>query len=192
MTTPNLTYKESFVLNINKHKKNGFYVELGGSHSRNDSNTYNLETYYDWKGFAIEIIPELQEEYSLNRKNPCVLGDAMTFDYLTHFRENNFPEQIDFLSINIDPGYANNGRLQGNPAQSLLGLIALPLMHYRFTTITFEHDSLEHYKNESIRDAQREILDALGYSLVVRDWTEDFWVDPNVMEYSEYKKYFKM
>ena len=180
-------------MNITKNKKNGFYVELGGSHSSENSNTYNLENYYDWDGFAIEIVPELQQEYSANRKNPCVLGDAMTFNYIDHFGKNNFPKQIDFLSVNIDPGYDDNtGRMLGNPAQSLLGLIALPLSLYRFTIIMFEHDSLQHYKNDSVRDAQREILDALGYSLVIRTPTEDWWVDPSVITYSEYKNFARI
>lgn len=193
MNKPTLNHREKFVLNVNSYKENGFYVELGGSHSSENSSTYNLETFYNWKGFAIEIVPSLQEEYSSNRKNPCVLGDAMTFNYLNHFEENNFPKQIDFLSINIDPGYDDDtGRMAGNPAQSLLGLIALPLQSYRFTTITFEHDALQHYKNNSIRDAQREILDALGYSLVVRGWTEDFWVDPSIISYSEYKQFYNI
>lgn len=188
-----LNHREKFVIGINKEKKNGFYVELGGSDPFENSSTYTLESQYDWNGFAIEIVPELQKEYSIKRKNQCVLGDAMTFNYLKHFDENSFPKQIDFLSINIDPGYDDTtGRMAGNPAQSLLGLIALPLQSYRFTTIIFEHDALQHYKNNTIRDAQREILDALGYSLVHRGWTEDFWVDPKIMPYSEYKKFYNM
>lgn len=189
----NYNHKEEFILNITKNKKNGFYVELGGSHSSENSNTNKLEKYHDWAGFAIEIVPELQEEYSSNRKNPCVLGDATKFDYLKHFNENNFPKQIDFLSVNIDPGYDDNtGRMLGNPAQSLLGLIALPLSLYRFTIIMFEHDSLQHYKNHAIRDAQREILNALGYSLVVITPTEDWWVDPSIIKYSSYKHFAKI
>lgn len=189
---PILNHKEQFITEVLNNKKNGFYVELGGSHSSENSNTYNLETYYDWDGFAIEVVPELQKEYSANRRNPCVLGDAMKFNYLTHFEENKFPKQFDFLSVNIDPGYDDNtGRMLGNPAQSLLGLIALPLSSYRSTIIMFEHDSLQHYKNEPIRDAQREILNALGYSLVVRTSTEDWWVDPNIIPYSQYKDFSK-
>lgn len=193
MTSPSLNYKEKFILNILNNKRNGFYVELGGSHSSENSNTYNLEQHYGWNGFAIEIVPELQEEYSFNRKNPCILGDAIKFDYRKYFKENEFPEQFDFLSVNIDPGYNDNtGRMNGNPAQSLLGLIALPLSSYRSTIIMFEHDSLQHYKNKPIRDAQREILDALGYSLVVRTPQEDWWVDPSVVPYSTYKHFSKI
>lgn len=193
MNKPILNHREKFVLGINKQKRNGFYVELGGSDPFDNSSTYNLEEYYGWNGFGIEIVPELQKKYSMQRKNPCILGDAMKFNYLKHFEENDFPKQIDFLSVNIDPGYDDKtGRMAGNPAQSLLGLIALPLHSYRFTAITFEHDALQHYKNNSIRDAQREILDALGYSLVVRGWTEDFWVDPSIVPYSEYKRFYSI
>lgn len=48
--------------------------------------------------------------------------------------------------------------------------------------ITFEHDVNMYFRNASIRDAQREILDALGYTLVVRTIHEDWWVDPTTIE----------
>lgn len=185
--------KEQFILKATQYKKNGFYVELGGFHFKENNNTYILEKEYDWNGVSFEIVPNLQIEYSKNRKNPCLLQDALTFDYLKYFKDNKYPNQIDFLSVNIDPGYNDNtGRMAGNPAQSLLGLISLPLNQYRFTIIMFEHDCLQHYKNKSIRDAQREILDALGYSLVVQSTTEDWWIDPSIIKYSEYKHWARI
>ena len=48
MLKPNLNHKEKFILNILKEKRNGFYVELGGSHFLDNNNTYKLESYYDW------------------------------------------------------------------------------------------------------------------------------------------------
>ena len=42
-----------------------------------------------------------------------------------------------------------------------------------------------------MRDVQREILDSLGYSLVVRTESEDWWVDPNVVDFPSYRKHFK-
>lgn len=183
--------KEEFILQINKYKKNGYYVELGGEHYKNNNHTYKLEQEYDWNGVSIEIVEDLQKLYVQNRKNECILHNALTFDYLSYFKANKYPLQIDSLSVNIDPGYNDNtGRMLGNPAQSLLGLIALPLNKYRFTVIMFEHDSMQHYKNNSIKDAQREILDALGYSLVVSSRSEDWWVDPSIIKYSEYKNFY--
>jgi len=183
--------QEDFVLDLLGNKKNGYYVELGAFHSKNGSNTYNLENEFDWNGVSFEIVPEFHKEFSENRKNPCILGDATQFDYIKYFEENNFPNQIDYLQVDIDSGYDMNGRPVGNHYLTLHGLIAVPLNKYRFTVITFEHDANMYWKNIAMRDAQREILDSLGYSLVVRTESEDWWVDPNEISLPNYRKHFK-
>ena len=113
------------------------------------------------------------------RKNKAILADATTFNYLKYFEENNFPKQIDYLQIDIDdtPKWAN-----------LLGLINIPLTEYRFSVITFEHDLIRSYKFEELRSIQRGILSSLGYDLVVRTSTEDWWVDPNIISRNEYQE----
>jgi hypothetical protein len=184
-----MSHPENFVIEMLDHKKNGYYVELGAYHSQIVSNTYQLETKYDWKGVSFEIVQSFHEEISANRKNPCILGDATQFNYTKYFEENNFPKQIDFLQVDIDGGYNNLGRPAKNPGLSLLGLIALPLNTYRFSVITFEHDARTYYKLKSQRDASREILDSLGYSLVVKQGHEDWWVDPNVINYPKFMKH---
>jgi hypothetical protein len=202
-------YKENYIFNLDKHdlnnpepaeqfvidildkKRNGHYVELGAFHSRIASNTYHLEKDYDWKGVSLEIVPLLQEEMTRNRKNECILGDATTFNYTKYFEENNFPKQIDFLQVDIDSGYDNSARPNGNPNLSLLGLISLPLNTYRFSVITFEHDMFTNFKLQPMRDAAREILYSLGYTLVVKKKHEDWWVDPNVVPYKKYINFFQ-
>ena len=182
--------QESFVLNILKEKTDGYYVELGAFHSKNGSNTWLLENAYNWKGLALDVVPDFVEEINSNRKNGCVLADATTFDYRKYFEENNFPKQIDYLQVDIDSGYDDKGNPVGNPNQSLLGLIALPLNVYRFSVITFEHDLISDYKAAPMRDAQREILSSLGYKLIQKHAFEDWWVDPEVIPYQEFKEYF--
>lgn len=184
-----LTHPENFVIEILDKKRNGYYVELGAYHSQIVSNTYQLEKSYNWNGVSFEIVTEFYEEISANRKNPCILGDATQFNYIKYFEENNFPKQIDFLQIDIDGGYNNLGRPSSNPNLSLLGLISLPLNTYRFSVITFEHDVSTYFKLDSQRDASREILDSLGYALVVKAPHEDWWVDPNVIPYQKFMKY---
>ncbi len=188
----NINNPEDFVLQVLDNKTNGHYVELGAFHSTNGSTTHKLETEFNWSGVSFEIIEEFHKEISENRKNPCILGDATKFNYVKYFEENNFPKQIDFLQVDIDAGYNDLGRAVGNPSLSLLGLLAIPLNTYRFSVITFEHDTLIEYKNKAMRDAQREILNSLGYSLVVRFPHEDWWVDPLVIPYQKYKNYFNM
>lgn len=181
---------ESFVIDVLNEKRNGYYVELGAFHSKRGSNTWFLETGFDWSGVSLEVIPEYAAEFNQNRKNPCVLHDATTFDFRKYFEENNFPKQIDYLQVDMDAGYDDLGNEIGPDSLCLKGLVNLPLSTYRFTIIQFEHDSLNNYKNESDRDAQRAILSSYGYKLVQRHPHEDWWIDSTVIPYQQYGRYF--
>ena len=185
-----ISAQEEFVLDLLDNKKEGYYVELGAFHSKNGSNTNKLENEFNWKGVSFEIKEELRKEFNENRSNPC-MGDALDFNYISYFEENLFPKQIDYLQVDIDSGYKLNGRPDGNAYTSLHGLLAVPLNSYRFTVITFEHDANMYWRNVAMRDVQREILDSLGYSIVVRTESEDWWVDPNVIDLESYRKHFK-
>ena len=182
--------QEKFVIEIFNGKKNGVYVELGAFDSKLGSNTFYLESDYDWSGVSFEISEDRKLEFQTNRKNPC-FGDALEFNYISYFENNNFPKQIDYLQVDIDGGYQHDGRPFGNHYLSLLGLISLPLTQYRFSIITFEHDANMYFRNSAMRDAQREILDSLGYALVVREKHEDWWVDPNVIPMNDFRKHLR-
>lgn len=179
--------QEAFVLEMLDYKKNGFYVELGAFHSSEGSNTYELEKTYDWQGISFELLDERRNEFIANRGNPC-MGDALNFDYIAYFQNNHFPKQIDYLQVDIDTGYDRATRPNGNHYTTLLGLITVPLTQYRFSVITFEHDANMYFRNTGQRDAQREILDCLDYTLVVRTIHEDWWVDSSVISPDVYKK----
>lgn len=182
--------QESMVLDVLGWKSNGFYVELGAFHSKDGSNTYHLETDFQWSGVSFEIVDDRRNEFTQKRRNPC-FGDALNFDYLKYFVENNFPKQIDYLQVDIDAGYDRSMRPHGNHYTTLLGLISIPLTQYRFSVITFEHDANMYFRNIAMRDAQREILDALGYTLVTREIHEDWWVDSTVIEPEVYRRYLR-
>ena len=177
------TEQETFVLNILNYKKNGYYVEVGSGDPIKENNTYILETQYGWNGIGFEIDEEKNKNYNNIRKNICLNEDAIKFDYRKYFKENNFPKQIDFLQIDIDDTPKN---------ANFLGLLNIPLTEYRFSVIIFEHDLIRSYKFEELRSTQRWILSCLGYVLVARTVSEDWWVDPTVIPYSEYQKYFRM
>ena len=182
--------QEAFVLELLDYKRAGFYVELGAFHSSEGSNTKILEQDYGWQGVSFELVDERRSEFIENRFNPC-MGDALNFDYLGYFRDNFFPKQIDYLQVDIDTGYDRATRPNGNHYTTLLGLITVPLTQYRFSIITFEHDANMYFRNTGQRDAQREILDCLGYTLVVRTIHEDWWVDPTVISPDIYKKHMR-
>lgn len=165
------TFQESFVISMTQEKKHGFYVELGSADPYIESNTWLLESQFGWKGLALEIDQPLASKYnSSDRINKCINADALKFDYLSYFKEHDFPKTIDFLQIDID-GHDNG--------KCLLALMALPMLQYRFSVIIIEHDVSQNYKRASMRDAQREILSSLGYKLIGQTLGEDWWIDPN-------------
>ena len=183
------TQPQQFVIDVLQKKNNGYYVELGAFHSTQGSNTNILESEYDWKGVSFEIVPKLHEEFVANRKNPCILGDARKFDYLSYFKENDFPEQIDFLQIDIDEGYDKVGQPL-DPYCSLQGFLAIPWNHYRFSVVTFEHDMTMWLKGDAQRDAVREIMYSYGYILAAQQPHEDWWIDPHAIDLQFAKNYF--
>lgn len=164
--------QESFVLSVLKEKRDGYYVELGSGDPVDGNNTRLLESDFEWKGVAFDINPELVDLYNKNRNNPCIAADALTFDYDSYFKENGFPEVIDYLQIDID------GHDEGH---CLLALIALPMLKYRFRVITIEHDLCVDFKREGMRNAQREILHSLGYTLIGQMDAEDWWIDRDLI-----------
>ena len=162
--------QESYVLSVLEEKKNGYYVELGSGDPLIESNTYLLETRFDWTGLALDTDKELVDKYNNQRKNVCLNENALKFNYRDFFKENNYPKQIDYLQIDID------GHDEGN---CLLALVALPLNEYRFSVITIEHDVILDYRRAPMRDAQRQILSSLGYVLTAQLMGEDWWIDSN-------------
>jgi hypothetical protein len=184
-----MTSSDIFALDILNYKKNGYYVEMGSADPIIGNTTYRMENDHNWIGVGFDLNKKHADKYNSVRKNPCLVEDATKFNYLKYFEENNFPKQIDYLQIDIESPMDVGGRPQHPLGQPLLGLIALPLTQYRFTVISFEHEYIIHYKNASLRDAQREILDNLGYSLVCKIGHEDWWVDSTVIPYSTYKYY---
>lgn len=165
--------QESYVLTMTKEKRNGVYVEIGSGDPQKGSNTWLLETEYGWTGLAIDINKELADKYNKERSNPCIAADALTFDYLQYFKKNDFPKTIDYLQIDID------GHDRG---LCLLALLALPMLQYRFKVITIEHDLCVDFKRQAMRDAQREILHALGYRLTGQLDGEDWWIGVDELE----------
>ena len=65
------------VLKFYKNKKEGFFIEIGASDGIDLSNTYLLETQYNWKGICCEPIPEHFEKLVKNRPNSLCYKEAV-------------------------------------------------------------------------------------------------------------------
>lgn len=153
---------------FNNDLKNGYYVEIGANHFKNNNNTYYLEKEHGWTGISVEISKYYADLFNENRKNKCINDNAFRVNWEKYFEENNFPSTIDFLSIDID----SDAGIHANT----MALLNLPLSRYKFNVIVIEHNGGVQYKFESAKKMQREVLSMFGYHLVYRGNCDDVWV----------------
>ena len=174
--------QDMFVLSMLDGKRNGVYVEIGADQPRVISNSYLLEKDFDWSGVSFELDADKVAFFNTIRKNKCLCEDATLYDYKSLFEERNYPKQIDYLQLDIDPAEG-----------TLRALKALPLNDYRFSVITYETDVYS--SGADIQDEEISILKDAGYQLVVKNIKnegnpfEDWWIDPNIISEEKWKPY---
>lgn len=169
--------QDLFVLAVLKGKTNGTYFEIGTNDPLTSSNTYLLETGFEWRGCGVDIQPVLVEKYRQYRKNPVVLGDATTINVTeTLSWAGILDTHIDYLSIDCEPA-----------ATTYQALCNIPLDRMKFSVITYEHDA--YLAGETWLHLSREHLRRNGYVLVVSKlavtrtaYFEDWWVHPELVD----------
>ena len=174
--------QDIFVMSMLDGKRNGVYVEIGADQPRVISNTYLLEKDFDWSGISFELDADKVAFFNTIRENKCLCEDATLYNYKSLFEELNYPKQIDYLQLDIDPAEG-----------TLRALKALPLDDYRFSVITYETDVYS--SGADIQDEQIEILESHGYQLVAKNVKcegnpyEDWWIDPAIVSEDIWKPY---
>lgn len=175
-------HQDLFVRLMLGFKRNGIYVEVGASEPVQSNNSYILEKDLSWDGFSLEIVPNLTNEFNKIRRNKCICADATKFDFLEKFLFEKYPDRIDYLSLDVDPASVTFDALQN-----------IPLNDYRFSVITYEHDSYS--SGAEFMQKSRKLLASYGYLRVVsnvlccgRDF-EDWYVDPDYIDPNVYKKF---
>ncbi len=181
-TTELLSYsgckQDAFVIELLKHKRDGFYVDIGSAHCYDNNNSFLLEKQYNWKGICVEFESRYNNSYT-SRNCRYVNGNALEINYPQLFQETSMPTVIDYLSLDID-------------AHTTPLLAIIPFDRYQFRVITIEHDHYLHGAED--RNRQREILQSRGYHLLFGDVFvemknfdkekpfEDWWIHPNFFD----------
>lgn len=169
-------YQDLFILAVLNGKKDGCFVEIGSNIPIYNSNTYLLESQFNWYGVSIDFEPKAVELFNQHRREPAILMDATKINYRELFKERQLPKHIDYLQVDCEPA---------TTSYDVLKLI--PFDEYKFAVITFEHD---HYVEETdnVRDLSRNYLKSFGYVLLVNDVStdnfsefEDWWIHPNLV-----------
>lgn len=172
--------QESMVLSVLKEMKQGFYVEIGAWDGVDLSNTFLLETEYQWKGIALDIEKKYVKRYNRKRKNKCIQANALETNYSELFKFYDFPNVIDYLQLDIEPAVNTFNCLQ-----------AIPLDSYKFKVITYEHDLYATPANSEYKEKAFEIFSKYGYRRIASDVCnqgnpfEDWYVHPEFVNLSE-------
>ena len=171
--------QDLFVLKVLDFKRNGTYLEIGAYEPVSISNTYLLEKNYDWTGYSIELKQDLVDHFNRERKNICECADATLTDYRKILQENFTDTRLDYLSVDIEPA-----------SNTFAALASIPLSEYRFSVITYEHDS--YMDGQTYKQEAKELLESHGYTLVVEDVKnvgnpfEDWYVDSTYVNEEKY------
>ena len=113
------------------------------------------------------------------------------FDYKSLFEERNYPKQIDYLQLDIDPCEATFHALK-----------QIPFDDYRFSVITYEHELYRASANgcgidDIWQKESAKIFEKYGYERVIKNVAnmgnpyEDWWVDPKVVDRAIIDKFSK-
>ena len=137
---------------------NKTYIEIGAWKPEKYSNTYLLELN-GWKGFSLELDKTSKKPLWDNhpkRKNTIYWEDAITFDYVNALTENNMPNHIGYLSVDIEP-----------PENTFAALQKVIEQGISVDCITFEHD--KYYTDVDYDPIVTEYLKNKDYSVAVKD-----------------------
>lgn len=158
--------QDQFALQAAQHKT---YIEIGAAYPRKINNTFLLEQQ-GWHGFHIELNTARKQSWDEDpeRNNTIYWDNAITFDYVNACKENNLPNRIGYLSVDIEP-----------PDNTYAALRQVIEQGISFDCITFEHDK---YQSEKDYDPiVTEYLKGKGYKVAVENvykWRK-FRLDPN-------------
>lgn len=178
--------QDNFVLNSLKHKHNGYFIEIGSNDYKFHNNSFAMEEKYNWNGIMVEYDHSFLENYKLYRSNSLhLIEDATAINYRQFFDDNNVPENIDYLQIDLD--------VDNESTIKTLEIFDNDIFDkYKFATVTFETDIYRgNYFNT--RSKSREIFKKHGYILVFPDVEvehdgknlgafEDWYVHPELVD----------
>jgi hypothetical protein len=183
-TTYSQIGQDIFVRNILQEKRCGLFFDIGCGYPKYINNTYLLEKHYDWHGISIDLDSGYRQQWlDHGRTSIILIEDATKTNYqdlMGSLAKDTGSNRIDYLSMDLEP-----------PINTLLALKRIPFDDFRFSVITFEHDS---YRKDSghgegkyyILNESRALISGYDYGLVYTNMQEDWWIDKKLFPDYEY------
>jgi len=133
--------QDLFVFALTKGEK-GFFLDIGCGTPVRGNNSYSLENE-GWSGILIDSEKDNISLCEAQRKNKSFCRDATKIDWRSFLAENNCPEVIDYISLDVDE--ANYDVMENFPFDS-----------YPFKVMTVEHDLFR--RGDRIKNKIAEVL----------------------------------
>jgi FkbM family methyltransferase len=195
------------VLDFYKNKRNGFFIEIGAVDGIDLSNTYLLETKYDWKGICVEALPHQFDSLVKNRPNSKCISKAvfnesgLTVSFSISHKYELLSGMSDYLGSNWRPVVEENRTiinvetitlqdiLDENKAPTFIDYISLDtegteleiLKSVDLNKYTFGLIDVEHNYLEPKRTQIKEYLTSNGYSFKGENHWDDQYVHNSLL-----------
>jgi hypothetical protein len=191
MTSYSQAAQDLFVEFVTNKKTNGTFLDIGSNHPISTNNSYLFESKYNWRGILVEYDQSFKSAYEIYRPNSIyVIEDARAVNYREILDNNHFPENMDYLQIDLDVDTRST-------IDTLTLLDNSVFDKYKFASITFEHDVYTGNYFDT-REISRRIFSERGYVLVFPDVSiffnnafcqfEDWYVHPDLVDMNRINK----
>ena len=192
------------VLKVYTNKENGFFIEIGASDGIELSNTYLLETKYNWKGICCEPIPSRFEQLVKNRPHSFCCKEAVysqsgltvTFDIASWDVLSGISTHIDKFKDKVNENKTSI-QVQTITLIDLLDKVNAPsfieylsldtegteyeiLKNFDFDRYTFGLIDIEHNYIEPRRTNIRNLLTSKGYIYKGENQWDDMYIHRSV------------
>jgi hypothetical protein len=157
-----------------QQKVNGTFLDVGASYFDDMNNTYFFEKERLWRGVAVEIDERYNEGWKNRPHTFYINEDALKVDYAKVLADNNMPDVIDYLSVDLEP-----------PEVTYQAFCKIMETKYIFNVITFEVD---YHRDTSTRDPARKMVEDKGYYLVAEIKQGEYHIDDVYVHETFYEK----
>lgn len=172
--------QDIFAIYINQFKTDGYFVDLGCNEPISGNNSATLESM-GWNGILVDYVESLVQKCNSIRKNKAIYANLINTSITDLLIQNNAPEIIDYLSMDLDYGAA------------LPSIKSFDFNKFKIKCMTFEHDA--YLNGDDMKNESREFLESKGMKIVCKDVTifggksfEDWYVNPQLVSESVYSK----
>jgi FkbM family methyltransferase len=189
--------QDYWILEQNKFKKNGIFIDIGAFDGVQTSNTYTLEKYFDWSGICIEANQEAYNQLKENRQSINIYGAITDYDGYISF----YGDKISLNGIQT-PCFKLNSVLEQNFKNTIeIDYLSLDVEGHEYTildnidfkTWKIKYITVEHnlYMNgPGNKNKIFELLTSKGYTRIVDNAV---CLDPNPNWYNKpYEDWYKL